>query len=60
MESMISKEYILRVLAAPFVPEERISPWRSGISMFFALLGVVLSTSFVIVREYLLPTLLKR
>ena len=60
MESMISKEYILRVLAAPFLPEERISPWRSGISMFFALLGVVLSTSFVIVREYLLPTLLKR
>jgi len=59
MQSMISKEYTIRKISAPFVPGEKASPWRTGICLGFTFLGAFLSFAFVIIRQYFFADLQK-
>jgi len=56
MESMISKEYIMRKISSPFIPEEKVSPWRTVIVALFTFFGALLSIVFVTVKQFFLPS----
>ena len=54
MLSKINKEYILKVIEPPFIPEEKSKPLRALICILGTLLGGMLSCLWVLIRYYIL------
>jgi uncharacterized protein involved in exopolysaccharide biosynthesis len=57
MLSKVNKEYILKVIEPPFIPEEKSKPSRAFISIFGTLLGGMLAITWVLMRHYTLGSL---
>jgi len=57
MLSKVNKEYILKVIEPPFIPEEKSKPSRAFISIFGTLLGGMLAITWVLMRHYILGSL---
>ncbi len=54
MLSKVSKEYVLKVIEPPFIPEVKSKPRRAIICIFGSLLGLICSIVFVLLRHYFL------
>jgi len=54
MMSKVNKEYILKIIDPPFIPEEKSKPTRSLICIFGTLLGGILAIVWVLVRHYII------
>ena len=57
MQSKVNKEYILKVIEPPFIPEEKSRPMRSRICILGTLLGGMLAIIWVLMRHYILGSL---
>tara|TARA_B100000902_G_C27322441_1_gene925653 strand:- start:12915 stop:13877 length:963 start_codon:yes stop_codon:yes gene_type:complete len=53
MLSKVSKEYVLKLVEPPFIPEEKSKPKRALIGILGALLGLMISLVWVLVRHYI-------
>lgn len=54
MLSKVNKEYILKIIEPPFIPEEKFKPMRSVICILGALLGGVFAIILVLIRHYII------
>ena len=53
MLSKVNKEYILKVIEPPFIPEQRSKPIRTLICILGTLLGGILAIIWVLIRYYI-------
>ena len=53
MLSKVNKEYILKVIEPPFIPEEKSKPYRASICILGTLLGGMLAIIWVLMRHYI-------
>ena len=53
MQSKVNKEYILKIIEPPFIPEEKSRPIRSRICILGTLLGGMLAIIWVLLRHFI-------
>ena len=53
MLSKVNKEYILKVIEPPFIPEEKSKPIRSKICILGTFLGGMLAIVWVLMRHFI-------
>jgi len=51
----VSSEYVFKILSAPHAPEIKSKPDRKVIVIIGTILGLILSTSYVLIRKYIFP-----
>ena len=53
MLAKVNKEYFLKVIEPPFIPEEKSKPSRALICIYGTLLGGMLAMLWVLMRHYI-------
>jgi hypothetical protein len=54
MLANVQDDYLIKIIDAPFVPEERLSPNRAFICIFITFIGFIISLIFILIQNFLL------